>query len=237
MDPLRWRFKIQAYVEETANHASGKRFLVRHLEGQSRTGQPYPLNQIEIKGEDLGSNVRVVVSPHVTQVYFYVEDIPGIEGLENIVRNLGEVEQILNEVVIFAPDEIAKFSVETEIPVLSVSMLMTRERVVSECNKALDKLEGIVLNEISLAFISFTRGKIVHAKKRIEVILNELIKGQRGLIQMAKEQGIKGAKKWEEELDKMVSTSRCLETELASAQSPAEIDEILKRYWTIFKRH
>jgi len=231
LDQLRWKYKIQAYVEETANRARSKRFSVRHLEGQSRTGHPYPLNQIEIKGGDLASNVRVVVSPHVTQVYFSIDDVPDMEELGNIVENLGKVEYILNEVVIFASNETARFSIETEIPVLSVSMLMTREKLVAERNKALDKLREIILNQISLSFVDFTHGKIAHAKMRIDALLNELISMQRGLIQMAKEQGIKEAEKWESELNELALQSKRFEAELVFAQTPVEIGKILKRFW------
>jgi len=237
MDPLRWKYELQANVEQTGNHARSKGFSVRLFEGQSATyWQPYPLNQIEIKGGNLDPNVRVIVSSQVTQIYFSINDIPDIEELENIIGNLGEVEQILNEVVIFAPNETTRFSMETEIPVLSYSMLRTQQKLTVRFHEALEKLEGMVLNEIVQAFVSLTRGKIAYAWKRIEVFLHELVDLQRNLIQMAKEQGIKEAEKWKEELDKSISASRQLETELASAQSPIEVDRILKKYWKSFRK-
>jgi len=238
MGALQWKYKIQAYVEETASHAKNKKFSTVYLEGQSRTGHPFPLNQVEIKGGDLGSNVKVIVSPRVTQVYFFVNDISDMEELESIMGNLGEVEQILNEVVIFAPNETARFGIETEIPVMSYSMLKAQQKVLSKFHEAIDKLGELVLEEIVQAFIFLAKGKIGYGMKRIEVFLRELTKVQRNLIQWAKDQGIKEAEKWERELNEIISSSRRLENELASAKSPLEIENILEKYWaSLLKRY
>ena len=231
MDPLRWQYKIQAYPEETGSQARSRGFSVVYLEGQSRTGQLYPLNQVEIKGGDFDSDVRVVVGPRVTQIYFSIEEMPSMEGLEYILDNLDKVEQILNEVVIFAPNEIARFNMETKRPVMSIGMLKTQHMLKGEIHKVFDRFFELVLKEISQAHIFLAQGKIGYAMQRLDVFLSELVNFERGLIQMAKEQGLKEAEKWEEELNKSISTSKLLETELALAKSPAEINRIIKKYW------
>jgi len=147
---LRWRFKIYVDVEETEWSARSKGFLVRQFEGQSRTNEEmYPLNQIKIEGWDLNPKVTVIVSPTVTQVYLHIEEVPEIEELENIVMNLGKVEQILNEVVVFTPNETTRFSMETEIPVMSVSMLKTQHMLREKLDGVFEKLFELILSEIS----------------------------------------------------------------------------------------
>ena len=231
MDPLRWRFKINVDVEETGYFARSKGFGVYQLEGQSRTNEElYPLNQIEINGWDLSSKVKVIVSPTVTQVYFYVENIPEIGDLENIFTNLGKVEQILNEVVVFAPDETARFTMETEIPVLSIGMLKTQYMLKEKLHGVFERLYELVLKEISDVHILFAQGKLGYAMKRMDTFFAELVNLQRNLIQMARDQGIEEAKKCESELNEMISQSKRFEAELAFAKSPSEFRNILDKY-------
>lgn len=231
MDPLRWRFKIRVDVEETGCLARSRGFSVYEFEGQSRTNEElYPLNQIEVKGWDLSSKVKVIVGPKVTQVYFYVENVPEINELENIVMNLGKVEQILNEVVVFAPDETARFSMETEIPVMSSGMLKTQYKLNEGFHRVLERFGGRVLNELVRAFVCLSQGKIGYAMKRMDALSSELLNFQRNLIQWAKEQGIAEAEKWESEL----LESERFEAELASARSPIELKNLLEKYWSKF---
>jgi len=229
MDPLRWKYELKVNVEETGNQAKSKGFSVRNLEGQSKTNEePYPLNQVEIKGWDLSSKVKVIVGPKVTQVYFYIENVPEINELENIVMNLGKVEQILNEVVIFAPDEVARFSMETKIPVMSIGMLKMQYKLKEEVHRVLGKFGELVLREFAQAFVCFSQGKIGYALKRMGALSSELLNFQRNLIQWAKEQGIAEAEKWEREL----LESEHFEAELASARSPIELRNLLEKYWS-----
>lgn len=229
MTELRWRYKLNVCIEETWQSACNSGFSVRMLEGQSRTNEElYPLNQIEIKGWDLSSKVKVIVSPTVTQVYFYIENIPEINELENIAMDLGKVEQILNEVVVFAPDETARFSMETKIPVTSPSMLKTECMLKEKIHRASERLYELVLSEISLAHILLAEGKIGYALKRMGALSSELLNFQRNLIQWAKEQGIAEAEKWEREL----LASERFEAELASARSPMELRNLLEKYWS-----
>jgi len=166
---LRWRFKIYVDVEETEWSARSKGFLVRQFEGQSRTNEEmYPLNQIKIEGWDLNPKVTVIVSPTVTQVYLHIEEVPEIEELENIVMNLGKVEQILNEVVVFTPNETTRFSMETEIPVMSVSMLKTQHMLREKLDGVFEKLFELILSEISHAHILLAQGKLGCAMKRMD---------------------------------------------------------------------
>lgn len=228
---IRWRFKINADVEETECLAVSKGFSARQLEGQSRTNdEPYPLNQVEITNWNFSSDVKVVVSPTVTQVYFNVESIPKIAELENIVMDLGKVEKILNEVVVFAEDETARFSMETEIPVMSIGMLKVQHMLKEETHRAFERLYELVLREVSIAPVFLIQGKIGYAMNRLDILSNELINFQRDLIKLAKDQGIAEADKWESELNEMTAKSKSFEAELASARSPIEFRHILDKY-------
>lgn len=228
MDSLRWKYGIQAYVEETGSQARSRGFSVIYLEGQSRTGQLFPLNQVEIKGGDFDSDVRVIVGPQVTQIYFSIKEIPSMEGLGYILDNLEKVEQILNEVVIFAPNEIARFNMETRKPVMSIGMLKTQFKLNEEFHRVLEKVGGLVLREFAQAFVYVSQGKIGYALKRMDALSSELLNFQRDLIRMAKEQGIEEADKWESEL----LESERFEAELASARSPIELRNLLEKYWS-----
>jgi len=228
---LRWRYKIQVDVEETAKNARSKGFSVRLLEGQSRThGEPYPLNQIEIKGGSLTSNIKVIVSPHRTQIYIFIKDIPDIDELERILKDRERTEQVLDDIVIFAANETARFSVDTMIPVMSPSMLKTQQKLTAKIREAFDGLNGLFQREIIRTSAYLTRGKVALAKNRMDAFLHELDNLQRNLIQFAKEQGFKEAEELEEQINEMISTSKRFEAELALAQSPIEIDKILKKY-------
>ena len=220
---------IQTYVEETAYKARSKGFSATFFEGQSRTGEPYPLNQIEITGDDFGSDVRVIVGPQVTQVYFSISDIPSIDEVENILDNLDQVEQILNEVVIFAPNEMAKYDMETKRPVMSLPMLKIQNMLNKEVNRALDMLNELVFREISHANVSWAKGNFV-PPKRLESLLGGLIKIERGLIQRAKEAGSDKAEKYELQLNEMIWQSKRFEAELASAKSRADIRKLIEKY-------
>jgi len=229
MDPLRWRFKINVDVEETGYVAESKGFSVHWLEGQSRTNEElYPLNQIEIKGWDLDSKVKVVISPRVTQVYFYLESTPGIVELENIVADLGKVEQIMNEVTVFSPNETARFSVETEIPVMSIGLLKTQDMLKEHLQKVLYDLTELFLKELTNCHILMAEGKIGYAMKRLESLSRELYNSQRSLIDWAKEQGIADAKKWESSLLQLER----FEAEVRSVRLPIDLKNLINKYWS-----
>jgi hypothetical protein len=123
LDPLRWKYKIQVDVEETAKHARRKGFSVRLLEGQSRThGEPYPLNQIEIKGggfEFLNVD-KLIVGPHVTQLY------------KKNSQKLDEIDRILNDIVVFAPKETSRFGREIRMPVQTIRRLRERKKAMEK---------------------------------------------------------------------------------------------------------
>ena len=218
-------------VEDTRDFAMDKGLQVFELEGQSRRFlEPYPLNQIKIKGRALGSNVKVIVSPYTSQIYFSIEDAPGIDKLENLVENLWQVEQILNEVVVFVPDETVRFNMETRTPVMSIGMLKVQYMLKEKLNWAFEKLFELILTEISHAFILSARGKPDYAMKRMDALFGEFVNFQRNLIQMAKDQGIEEAEKCESELNEMISQSKRFEAELAFAKSPSEFRNILDKY-------
>jgi len=222
---LRWKFKINVNVEETGKRANNKGFFIRQLEGQSRTyEEPYPLNQIEIKGCDLGSKVKVVVSPTVTQVYFNVKDVSEISELENAIMDLVKVEEILNNVVVFTKNETARFSMETEIPVMSIGMLKAQHVLKERIHKAFEDLYELIFKEISLFSVLCIEGRISYAIARLDIFSNKLVDMLRELIQKAKEQGIMEAEKWE---DKFLQ----FEAELASARSPHEFEDLFAKYF------
>ena len=220
---LRWRFRINADVEETERLARSKGLSARPLEGQSRTNEElYPLNQVEIKGWNLTSNVKVIVSPTVTQVYFDIESC-GIEELENITVSLGKVERILNEVVVFAEDEAARFSMETEVPVMSIGMLKAQYALKEEVHRAVEGLYELMLKEVSLVPVFLAQGKIGYAISRLDTLSNGLVNMYHELIQRAKEQGFEEAAEWE-------AQSLQFEVELASARSPADFANLFGKY-------
>ena len=88
---LRWKYNVDSYVEDTQQRAREHGFSAFLSEGQSRTGSVYPLNQVELWGGNFDPRVRVVVSPHVTQIYFSVVDVPSIDELETVLNNLDKV--------------------------------------------------------------------------------------------------------------------------------------------------
>ena len=67
---LRWRYNIKTYVEDTGYQARERGLSVFFPEGETTTEKKYPLNQVELWGGDFDPNVKVVVSPSVTQIYF-----------------------------------------------------------------------------------------------------------------------------------------------------------------------
>jgi len=231
MISLRWKYQLQVDIEDTRDFSRSKGFSVIELEGQSRRyNEPYPLNQIEIKGANLGSDVKVVVSPRSTQIYFSVDGVPGVKELENLLDNLGKVEQILNEVVVFFPYESVRFSMEARIPIMDDGMLKTWYMLKEELNRAYEKLYELILREASLVPIFLVQGKIGYGIERLDALSRELAKFQHDLIQMAKEQGIEGADKWENLLNEMTLESKSFEAELASARSPIEFRNIFDKY-------
>jgi hypothetical protein len=228
---LRWRYRLHVDVEDTRDFSRSKGFSVRELEGQSRTfNDPYPLNQIEIKGADFGSNVKVVVSPRSTQIYFSINNLPEVKALENILDNLDKVEQILNEITIFFPDESVRFGIETRRSVMTDGMLKTWFMLKEELNKGYERLYDLILREASLVPIFLVQGKIGYAVSRLYVLSAELSRFQQDLIQLAKEQDIGEADKWESLLKEMTLESERFEAELASARTPVEFANIFDKY-------
>lgn len=226
---LRWRYDVNTCVEQTGYNARKEGFSVYFPEGESRTGQYYPLNQVEIKGGIFSPEVKVVVGPNATQIYFSVIDVPSMDQLENILDNLDQVEQILNQVVVFTPNEVARFSSQTKRPVMSITMLKTQHMLNEGFNETLGKVTELAIKDFSLSCISLAQGKNV-PPKQLDAILSGLIKIQRDLIQRAKEQDDENAEKYERELNEMILYSKHFEAELASAKSRADIKKIIEKY-------
>ena len=230
MDPLRWRYRIQVSVEETAYRMKEEGFVVIFLEGQSRTfGEPYPLNQIDIKSEIFGSNVKVKVGPNVTQVYFALNDEPTIDDLEEIVANLEKVENILNQNVKFSDNETSRYNEKTRKPVMSVTMLKMKKMLSDGFDDIIQAMSQLYFKEFSRSLMLLAQGKIVPSDD-LHCMFNEMVKTQRGLIQIFKEQGNDQLEKYERELDETVSYTNRFTDEIRSAKSQREINEIIKKY-------
>jgi hypothetical protein len=93
-----------------------------------------------------------------------------------------------------------------------------------------EKLYELIIREASLVPIFLVQGKIGYGIERLDALSRELTKFQHDLIQMAKEQGIEGADKWENLLNEMTLESKSFEAELASARSPIEFKNIFDKY-------
>jgi len=230
MDPLRWKYRIQVSVEETAKKTREKGFSVRFLEGQSRTfGVPYPLNQIEIKSDRFGSNVKVIVGNKVTQIYVSSSDEPTIGDLEKIVDRLDNVENILNQVVTFSDNETGRYNAKTRKPVMSVMMLKMKKMVSDGLDDLIQAMFQLFLKEFSRVQMLLLQGKIV-PQNDLHFMLNEMVKTQRGLIQIFKEQGNDQLEKYERELDETIAYTNRFTDEIRSAKSQREINKIIKKY-------
>jgi hypothetical protein len=226
---LRWKYDVDTYVEDTGQRANEQGFSVSLSEGQTTTGNVYPLNQVKLWGGDFGSNVKVVVGPHVTQIYFSVIDVPSSEELETVLDNLDKIESILNEVVVFTPDETVRFSVKTRRPVMSISMLKTTKMLNGGFNDTIQKINELATKEFSKVIISLVQGKIASLTK-LNSIISMLIRVQRETIRLAKEQGNENAEKYERELDKNILWSNRFNAEITLAKSQDEIRKIIEKY-------
>ncbi len=207
MVSLRWTYKLSSQVEETANKAKSLGFTTVWLYGESRTyHEEYPLNQVKIIGGTLSPNIRVHVSPHSTQIYYYIENFPGIEGVERLLAEKEDAERTLNCIVMFAPNETARFEPKTAKPVKSPSMLNLVIRTEEDYHATLDKIEQIIFGEINRAFADVSHGRMHFAIRRLDCLSNELVSFQTELIRMAKDWGRPEAERWEEDLKKMLGS-------------------------------
>ena len=130
----RLRYCIHVDVEETIHRAEKRGFLCRLLEGQPKNkrgkngwGENYPLNQYEIKGGELPSNVKIHIAPKATQIFFFGSEITKpsnfdveeferfLDCMEPIVYDLERTEKIMNEIAVFVTDEQNRFGLSTRM--------------------------------------------------------------------------------------------------------------------------
>ena len=88
--------------------------------------------------------------------------MPSIEEVEIILDNLDKGENILNEVVVFTPNEMNRFNMKTRKPVMSVGLLKITKRVNDGFNDAIQTINELAIKEFLKANISLVQGKIVH---------------------------------------------------------------------------
>ncbi len=174
MGPLRWKYRIQINLEKTEQNAKAKGLSVRSLEGQSRTiGEPFPLNQTEIRSDNFNPNFRVVVGCKVTQIYFSIKEMSSMDELENMLDNLDNVENILNNIVIFTPSETSRFNMKTRKPVMSIGMLKTQKMLHDGFNDVIQMYMELAIKEFSKANISLAQGKIVPPQQLNTILSDE----------------------------------------------------------------
>jgi len=78
------RYDVSVAVDETAEKARKHGFLVRYLEGQSRSGRDYYLRQLEIKLDILGA--KSIVSPTKIQVFW--DDFDKLDEIESALQGM-----------------------------------------------------------------------------------------------------------------------------------------------------
>jgi len=206
MPSLCWKYNLKIDVDETQRNAKGMGFNAIFLEGQSRTHHElYPLNQIKISGGTLCPDVKVHVGSKVTEIFYYAENFSGIDEIKRTLMDLDKAERTLNRIVSFASDEANRFGKDTEIPVASTSMLNLRIYLRNNCDKAMDSVQQVVVEEIEKAFADVAKGQLQCALLRLEPLIRVLEPLMLDLISYAKEDNDPRAEEWEAKLRKALS--------------------------------
>ena len=206
MVSIRWKYDLEAYVEETASNAKTQGFEARLYESVTKNfSHHFPMNQVEISGGNLSPNIKVHVGPNVTQIYYSMDSPSTLDTLERIVSDVDSAERILNCTVIFAPEETARFGKDTSKPVMSISTLKLRSNLKDGFDKILNELERSYMCEIEKILYVAVQGQPFLAQRRLEDLLEHLKQFYSEIVKMAREQGFPEADKWEEELRKMLT--------------------------------
>ena len=193
-------------VDETQRNATGMGFNAIFLEGQSRGyHQVYPLNQIKISGGTLCPNVKVHVGSKVTEIFYYAENFSGIDEIKRTLMDLDKAERDLNLIVKFVSDEANRFGKDTEIPVASTNMLNLRIYLRNNCDKAMDSVQQVVVEEIEKALADLAKGQLKCALLRLEPLIRGLDPLMLDLISYAKENNDPRVEEWEANRRKALS--------------------------------
>jgi hypothetical protein len=221
----RLRYSVQADVEETRLKAEKHGFVCRLLEGQPKNkrgqngwGEGYPLNQYEIKGGELPSNVKIHIAPKVTQIFFFGSEIPKpanvyveeferfLDYMEPFVNDLERTEKIMNEIAVFVPNEQNRFGLSTRIYAKVPGNYRLIQGLKDTYQQIIDELMNKYWAEIETAYAEMFQGKIYFASRRLNALLGEMNFFLQNLINMAKEWNDPRAEQWETELKKSMAS-------------------------------
>jgi len=120
--------------------------------------------------------------------------------------DLDMAERNLNLIVSFASDEANRFGKDTEIPVASTNMLNLRIYLRNYCDKAMDSVQQVVVEEIEKAFADVAKGQLQCALLRLEPLIRALDPLVLDLISYAKEDNDPRAEEWEANRRKVLSS-------------------------------
>jgi len=218
LEPLRWKYRIDIDVEETESRARARGFRVRTLEGLATGKQSeYPLGQIEISGGALKAmNAKIVISPHVTQVYEKSE-----------VWETESIESILRDIAVPLEGETRVFSRETLIEVKTISLLELRRRLETEILRLQEEEEAKFERRQAQARLDLKGDELL---ERLSEIWEEEVNRKRSILEKWVAGKISGAK---EKLDRFNELCAILDrwnAELALAKGPIEKSEILMKH-------
>ena len=205
MASLRWTYRIRSQLEETKENATKKGFEAFWLFGTSKTGNEFPLNQLKIKGGELSPKIRIQVSPNSTQLYYYVKGIISVDDLGTILSEKEDAERILNDLIIFMPDEISRFSLKTAVPVESLAMLKLEYRLKELSNENLETYRDIAFKQAIGDLITGVRGNIPQAKVSLENLIGSVSSFAKRLIHESKESGNPDAAILEHDLNEVLT--------------------------------
>jgi CxxC motif-containing protein len=186
---LRWVYKIKSLVADTKESADDKGLEAFWLYGTTKTAREYPLGQIKIKGGELSPRIKIHISPTSTQLFYYVKGEINMSDLENILSEKEAAERILNDAVIFAPDETKHFSVKTAKPVESLAMLKMDKRLHELFDQALNAYGDAVIEQGMKALETGVKGNLPLASAQLRYLIDELALSGRKLIEDAKKSG------------------------------------------------
>jgi hypothetical protein len=202
---LRWNYRIKSQLEESKEEAIKQGFDAFWLFGTSKTGNEYPLNQLKIKGGALSSKIKIHVSSNATQLYYYVKGSITFDDLSIILLEKENAEKILNEIIVFAPDESKRFEIETAKPVESLAMLKMEKRLHELLDQALDAYGNAAIEQGMNSLLTGIRGNLPLASTQIRDLIDELASFGRKLIEEARKSGDPYASQFERDFNETLT--------------------------------
>ena len=203
---LRWVYKIKSQVADTKESADDKGLEAFWLYGTTKTAREYPLGQIKIKGAELSPKIKIHVSPTSTQLYYYVKGQINMDDLQIILSEKENAEKILNETIIFAPDETKRFNVKNAKAVESFAMLKMEKRLNELFDQSL-KAYGNAAFELGMdALLTGVKGNTPLAKAQLRDLIDEVASAGRRTIDEAKKSGHPDVAKLERDFNEVLTT-------------------------------